>query len=191
MPAQYQWKKDGPAPDVDAQIVGDILEGIAADQTMVAPKSFVDFARPAKSPIHHIFKWNDKEAGELYRIEQARGFIRALQIVRVEVSPGQSISNRAFFSVQMEKRGYVPHQRVLNDVDLNKQVIDDACKELETFIRKFGTIIPLGTNVVQHVQEAINEMQQTAQGLAFGATRRPSKGSHDGAGAGDGAHATA
>ncbi|HEY3496025.1 MAG TPA: hypothetical protein VGK73_15110 [Polyangiaceae bacterium] len=43
------------------------------------PKALVDAARSRKSPAHKHFEWNDGRAGELYRIEQARLYQRAIE----------------------------------------------------------------------------------------------------------------
>lgn len=170
--AKYQWKKDGPTPKVDAQVFGDTVEKLSSDLVSAKPEDIVEAARSKKSPIHDIFEWQDDKAAELFRRQQARHFVGALQIVRVEFSQGPTVSNRAFFSVKTESRtGYIDHDRILNDRDLKKQVLETARKELENYIRKFGSVMALGT-YVQRLQEIIDEMKDNADTLVTDATRR-------------------
>lgn len=49
----------------------------------IRPSVVVNEARPAKSPIHDDFEWNDKKAAEEYRLSQARQYIR-ITPVRIE-----------------------------------------------------------------------------------------------------------
>jgi hypothetical protein len=170
--AKYQWKKDGPKPSVDAQVFGETVEKIAGDLISAKPEDIVEVARPKTSPIHPMFEWRNDKAAELYRRAQARHFIGALQIVRVEFSDGPTVSNRAFFSVRTSNRtGYIDHGRILSDRDLKRQVLETARQELENYIRKFGSIMALG-NYVQRLQEIIDEMRDSADAVVFDATRR-------------------
>lgn len=177
--AKYQWKQDGPTPKVEAQVFGETIEKIANDLVSAKPDDIVDAARPKKSPIHAMFEWQDDKAAELYRRVQARSFVGALQIVRVEFSEGPTISNRAFFSVNTgERTGYVDHKRILGDHDLKKQVLESARQELEAFIRKFGSVMALG-NHIKRLQEILDEIRESADAIAFDATRRATKAKDD------------
>lgn len=170
--ARYQWKQDGPTPKVDAQVFGETVEKIAGDLVSAKPEDIVDAARSRTSPIHSMFEWRNDKAAELYRRTQARHFVGALQLVRVEFSEGQTVSNRAFFSVQTKNRtGYIDHGRILNDGDLKKQVLETARQELESYLRKFGSVMALGT-YVKRLQEIIDEMRDSADAVTFDATRR-------------------
>jgi hypothetical protein len=40
------------------------------------PTAVVSYARPKRSPLHDEFEWNDKVAGEQFRLQQARRLIR-------------------------------------------------------------------------------------------------------------------
>lgn len=169
--AHYQWKKDAPTPKVAAQVFGDMVEKIAGDVSSAKPDDIVAAARPRKSPIHAMFEWRDDHAAEAYRRQQARGFIGSLQIVRVEFSEGQTLSSRAFFSVSTEKRtGYVGQDRILGNRDLQKQVFESARQELESYLRKYASILALGT-FVPRLQEIIDDMRDNADALLADASR--------------------
>lgn len=171
--AKYEWKPGGPKPVVDAQVFGDVVEQIAGELDCAKPSDIVEAARDRKSPIHKLFNWDNDDAAELYRQQQARHFVGALQIVRVEFSKGQHISSRAFFHVRTEARGgYMGQDRILGDADLTKQVLEDARKELENYLRKFGAVMALGT-LVPRLQAIVEEMRETADLILVEATTPP------------------
>lgn len=45
-------------------------------------KALVDAARPKDSPAHDAFEWDNKKAGDEYRLIQARKYIRQIVITR-------------------------------------------------------------------------------------------------------------
>ena len=170
--AQYAWKTGGPKPAVDPQIFGETVEKIAGNLTAAKPEDIVEAARSKKSPIHQMFEWRDDHAAELYRQVQARHFIGALQIVRVQFSDGPTVSNRAFFSVSTEAgTGYVEHERIMNDQDFKKQVLEDMRSDLEKIIRKFGAVMAMG-NFIPRLQAIIDDMRDNADAVLVQATNR-------------------
>ena len=46
----------------------------------ITAHAVLDAARPESSPIHDCFDWNDSEAAEKWRLEQARELIRRVKI---------------------------------------------------------------------------------------------------------------
>ena len=46
----------------------------------ITAHAVLDAARPASSPIHDCFDWDDSEAAEKWRLEQARELIRRVKI---------------------------------------------------------------------------------------------------------------
>lgn len=46
----------------------------------LTPSALVDAAKPKDSPAHCGFEWNDKKAGHEYRLWQARGWFRRIEI---------------------------------------------------------------------------------------------------------------
>jgi len=76
----YKWRRK--LAPIDAQVVGEELESIRQKGGgRLIPKAVVDDARPATSPLHPAFEWDDSVAGEEYRIHQARQIIRAVHVV--------------------------------------------------------------------------------------------------------------
>lgn len=167
---KYAWREGGPKPKIPAEVFGTVVEQISGgDIEGVKPEAIVEAARAPSSPIHALFNWDNAEAAELYRRQQARHYVGALQIVRIRTEEGPTVSNRAFFAVK--PRGYVPHDRVLSDRDLKHQVIASAKKELESYVQKYASILAFGT-FVPRLQEIIDGMRDEIDQLAVDATTR-------------------
>jgi hypothetical protein len=172
--AKYTWT-EGPKPAVSADVFGAVVEELAAGAApgSVQPELIVEKARPRSSPIHPAFDWRDESAAHLYRLEQARHLVRRLQIVRVETKHNPTLSNRAFYSVRTpdDRRGYVPRSRILSDRDLTAQVIGNAKRELESFLKKYASVLTL-SRALPHLNDAIDAMRDEIDQLATDATRR-------------------
>lgn len=56
----------------------------------VKASELVESARPKSSPIHDAFLWDDKKAGQEYRLWQARQWIRRVEII-IEDRPEQVV----------------------------------------------------------------------------------------------------
>ncbi|WP_103173783.1 hypothetical protein [Paracoccus sp. SY] len=68
----------------DPNLVGQHIEFLRQQQKgELTPKDVLDDARNPNSPLHSFFEWSDSEAAEQYRLQQARGLIRAVVAVYV------------------------------------------------------------------------------------------------------------
>lgn len=149
---EYSWSA-GKGRVVAAAVVGSTIEVIQEREGgACSPGALVDEARSEDSPIHSLFNWEDSEAAELYRTDQARGIIRNLRVRRVvdtEAAP-------AFISVQLAppivegkdpsppRRGYVPSARVMSEADLYSQALNDCLQQLRGLQKRFNWIKELG-----------------------------------------------
>jgi hypothetical protein len=77
----FVWKRRA-GFHVAAEVVGAAVEKIIATEGECSPERLVDEARPASSPLHALFEWNDGAAAELWRSHQAR---RVLASIRIRV----------------------------------------------------------------------------------------------------------
>ena len=55
-----------------SRITEELKKIASANDGKLYPRAVVDAARPAGSPLHGSFEWDDSVAAESYRIEQAR-----------------------------------------------------------------------------------------------------------------------
>lgn len=90
----YQWQ--GYAPPVDAEVAFRALAEIdERTEGAVTAGAVVDAARSNDSPLHKAFEWDDGEAAEAFRRQQAMRLIRALVIVPVKrVQTGGTVEYR-------------------------------------------------------------------------------------------------
>ena len=85
----YAWREGRSASpylsNVTPQVVGEELEKVREQGGgMIFPRAVIDHARPSDSPLHSCFEWNDTEAAEKFRIVQARGVIKSVEIVEIK-----------------------------------------------------------------------------------------------------------
>jgi hypothetical protein len=112
------------------------LKRIAAENDgLLQPETVVDEARPVSSPLHPRFEWNDKVAGDQYRLWQARQLIRVV----VEVITATGEKENVFVSLTSDRKesGYRVMTSVLSDSEMRQQMLADALAELECFREKY------------------------------------------------------
>lgn len=126
---------------------------------LLRPADVVQAARPSTSILHPHFEWDDTEAAEKYRLNQARALIR----VTVEyIAPGRSGPDRVFVSLSPDRsfgRGYRTIVSVLSDSDMRAQLLADAITELETFRRKYARLNEL-SEVFAAARKVIGKKKQ-------------------------------
>lgn len=81
------------------------LDDLAREYGVVTPEHVVDAARDPRSPLHEYFEWDDAEAAEAYRREQARALLRSWK-VRI-VTSDVSVDVPAFVRAIESRTGYV------------------------------------------------------------------------------------
>jgi len=107
---------------------------------ILSPDKVVSEARSIKSPLHKYFNWNDTEAANQYRLEQARRLLRFV----VDIIPSNNKSVRIFYSLTKDRKGEETGYRttvdILSDKSLYKELLKDAKTEMECFIEKYEHI---------------------------------------------------
>jgi len=64
--------------------VSEVAQKLYDEHGSVRSEDLVEAARPKESPAHKGFEWNDKKAGNEYRLIQARQWIRRVTIIHEE-----------------------------------------------------------------------------------------------------------
>lgn len=136
----------------------DELKRIESDNGRLRPKDVVDAARADASPLHGHFEWDDTEAAEKYRIDQARGLIR----VCVEYVGGGKEKRRiqAFVNLTTDRNaggGYRSTTQVLAMDSLRAQLIEDAMMDMDRFRAKYASISELAA-VIQTMDLALDKI---------------------------------
>lgn len=137
----YKATKGAPFQTDRVQVYGKELDKIEKTNGKLTPKDVVDEARSVSSPLHEVFDWEDNEAAEKWRIQQARQLINH---ITVEIRYDRKIKEqRAWFSVDAtpdEKEvniSYVNVERVLTERPLREQMLLSAIKEAEYWREKY------------------------------------------------------
>lgn len=65
------------------QGVQEVAQALYDRKGKVSPSELVEAARPKNSPAHDGFEWDNKKAGDEYRLYQARNWCRKI-VIRVE-----------------------------------------------------------------------------------------------------------
>jgi hypothetical protein len=120
------------------------------------PSVVVNAARPEDSPLHHSFEWDDSEAAEKWRLQQARQLITA--VVKYETIDGKSVPVQVFVSLTTDRKkdgaGYRLTQSVMSDDEHRHQLLTDALQELNGFKLKYRRLTELAK-----VFEALEQVQ--------------------------------
>lgn len=136
----YAWKPKAGIP-VDPQVAGETVEMLRKRMGgMVAPAHLLEHARQSNCPLHAAFEWNDSEAAEQYRLQQAGHILRSL-VVNVTFKPQQEERPvRAFHSVvgPDDRRGYTSLAVAMSEQEYRAQIVAQAWRELQSWREKYA-----------------------------------------------------
>lgn len=129
------------------------------------PRTVVHAARDEASPLHSSFEWNDSDAAEQWRLQQARMLIRAV-VVYEETGKGKQIPCRVFVSLTPDRKnggeGYRLSATVLSDAAQRSQLLTDARADMHRFKERYRTLSELAEvfTAMEHVEQ--DELAHTA-----------------------------
>ena len=89
------------------------------------PERVVEAARPEGSALHAYFDWDDRVAGDKWRLQQARELIRS---VRISIPNQPPVEVRAFVSLAADRAsglGYRAMQEVMSNEFLRRQLAEE------------------------------------------------------------------
>jgi hypothetical protein len=118
------------------------------ERGLIKPHQIVDAARSEDSVLHSYFCWDDTEAAEKWREEQARQLLKSIRLT-VDTSPPVSV--RAFISLPTDRvsgEGYRRMEEVLNNDFMVRQLFADIearIEKWEALSRSLGAIIDFST----------------------------------------------
>lgn len=113
---------------------------LLAKAGLVNPHAVLERARDPDSALHEHFTWEDGEAAEKWRLEEARRLIRVFVMVPAKETAAPV---RAFVSLTSDRQaggGYRSIEAVLSDDELKAQFLADAMAELKAFQVKYARI---------------------------------------------------
>lgn len=105
------------------------------------PFDIVKEAKNLKSPLHDWFDWDDTEAGEKWRVHQARILFGQIKIkINTNLSEREY---RKYLNVTITDddgethRVYMKIEEILNDEELKKQIVAKAFREVEYWKQQY------------------------------------------------------
>ena len=107
------------------------------------PDDIVNYAKNKNTLLHKYFCWDNSQAAEKYRLQQAECIIRS---VKIEIIPNSKkdeiITIREYVSLPNDRgvNGYRQIDEVLNETKLKLQLIESIQKEFDSFRIKLKTI---------------------------------------------------
>jgi hypothetical protein len=143
---KYSWKH-GARISLKADVVGPCLKQLAERYgKSVAAKKLLEEARDREHVTHRHFDWNDKTAGEKYRLDQARELLGSIMF-EVVTPKGAGESTRLFAAIREKeepnKSRYVLFEHAMSDKNLREQVLQRALAELSSFKVKYQRLTEL------------------------------------------------
>lgn len=155
---EYQTIKN--AKKADPAKIGAALEKIQAANPGEKgyPQRVVEAARNPRSPLHKHFTWDDAEAAEAYRREEARTIIRS---IRIEDEDGDI---RPAFMAVNSKGGMRYHSidAVMASVELQEAVLKAAERDLTAFTRRYREMQDI-CEVVQDARDKVRKRIEDAR----------------------------
>jgi len=134
----YKWADGTRAPKgISAQTAGEVCSELRQKGELTA-KKLVEISRPEDAPLHKAFDWNDAEAAEKWREQQARLIINHIVIKTEEAKP-----IRAFFNIASIGNNYEDVVVLLQNKDTREELLKQAKRELKTFRGKYETLAEL------------------------------------------------
>lgn len=129
--------KSGCRISADAQKVADEILAIGNSATTA---QILDKARDEQTELHKCFDWDDAEAAEKWRLQQARHIVCNLVIKETSDTPRPEV--RVFFKTDADN-GYKPTVLIMQDKDEYRKLLDRALAELTSFRAKYKTLVEL------------------------------------------------
>lgn len=129
--------KSGCRISADAQKVADEILAIGNSATTA---QILDKARDEQTELHKCFDWDDAEAAEKWRLQQARHIVCNLVIKEKTDAPKPEV--RVFFKTDNES-GYKPTVLIMQDKDEYQKLLARALAELNSFRAKYKSLTEL------------------------------------------------
>jgi hypothetical protein len=124
---------------------------------LLFPDDVVKEARPANSPLHSHFEWDDGRAAQQHRLWQARQLI-CVSVEVIEHSDAK-VQSKVFVSLLSDRHhngGYRTLVDVMRHPDRKSELMQDALREMELFEKKYKALQELGEvfEAMEHVKGA-------------------------------------
>ena len=114
-------------------------------------------ARDENSILHRHFEWDDSEAAEQYRRQQARALIQKCRIQLVETSP---VEIRAFVSLPTDREhggGYRLTSEIMGNQYLKDEMLRDIRMTIQRWTQKLHLLDQDLAELLMQVEERVSK----------------------------------
>ena len=141
-PRRYEWANGVhvfPGYDkADANAIGWALQAIAdANGGRLEPDKAIAAARSRSHPLYPHLTWDDKVAGQRWRIQELRTITRALRLVGEPDEEGEPTLRRAWLSIEDNGVSYRGVEEVLSSQSLQVAVMKKALADLKAWEERY------------------------------------------------------
>jgi len=107
-------------------------------QKGLTARNIVNVAKNKKNPLHRFFEWDNKIAGNFYRLQRAREIINDIKIT-VDEKEMFAFENVTFNvdDSDVKHKEYVSFEEVISNKQLRIQIIQSALKHLIYWKNKY------------------------------------------------------
>jgi hypothetical protein len=162
---EIRWKQ-GSQHKVEAAVAHEAVEAIRKRSGGDASaEQVVKAAASKRNPLHPEFTWDDNEAANEYRLDQARRLLRELVVVRPEITTdrpqrvyGIVRVPREDSSPQRIKHVYRTIDDIMRDPDTRAEYLNSALRELIAIRNKYRDLQELAI-----VMRAIDAVTQSVE----------------------------
>lgn len=109
----------------DPQAVGEKLHSLRKSRGQLTPTEVMKEARRASSILHRYFEWDNRKAGEKFRLEQARVLITSIVTISMEGTETESI--RSFVKIN---NSFEPIEIVMSDSVMREQALSEVYESI-------------------------------------------------------------
>lgn len=121
----------------------------------LTPQDVLKDAKHNNSPLHSFFEWDDGEAAEQYRLQQARGLIRSVVAIYTD-EKNPAVRTRAYVHINEPT---APHYReaghAMSQAKTRDMVLQRAWRELQSWRTRYQDL-----KAFSDLFEAIDETQK-------------------------------
>lgn len=153
--------------NADPQKIGQQVEQIQRERGgNFEAVDLVNEARPKNSVLHDVFEWDDTEAAEQYRIQQARHLLSVL-VVETELPDHEKVTHRVFVSItERGETGYSSLAHVMTDEALRRQFLTKLLNQLNAWqeqCKQYQDLAELMTPIKEKVEQELENGPQAPQ----------------------------
>lgn len=123
-------------------------------------------ARDESSPLHKHFEWDDSEAAEQYRRQQARSLIQKCKITLIESQP---VEIRAFVSLPTDREnggGYRLTSEVMGDDRMKAELLRDIKLTIARWTQKLHLLDQDLAEAILDLDSRVNDFAEAEKRVA-------------------------